>query len=213
MRLLLPVTFWRHCRTLVLVLWLALLAFLVQPARAEQAPSITDVRFELTDDAIRMTGNLRFELSTAVQDTLSKGVPVFFVFETSTLRERWYWSDKSVLHSKRYVRLMYLPLLRKWRVNTSNEPFEGGVSKGVLLNQHYDTLTAALGAIQRISSWKVLDRDDWNNGSSYAVEVKFRLDASQLQRTLQFGPGQSDWDLSVQRIFKLTSHELGKSAN
>ena len=126
---------------LLLALWLLVFP---SPAHAETA-AITDVRFELTDDAVRMTGNVKFTLSESVKDTLDKGVPVYFMFETNTLRYRWYWSDKEVSSYKRYIRLMYLPLTRKWRVNVSTEPFNrGGVATGVVLNQHYDSLQGAL---------------------------------------------------------------------
>lgn len=201
---------WLLLTLAVVGLWLAL----VWPgaARAEAAPAITDVRFELTSDAVRMTGNVRFSLSDAVQQTLDKGVPVYFVFETSTLRDRWYWSNKEVSSYKRYIRLMYLPLTRKWRVNVGNEPFNRGGVTGVVLNQHYDSLSAALASIQRISNWKVLDRDEWSNDSSFSVDVSFKLDVTQLQRPLQIGAsGQSDWALSARRSFRLTPQELGKS--
>ena len=195
---------------LLLALWMLLVPTV---ARADNA-SITDVRFELTDDAIRMTGNVKFNLSESVKDTLDKGVPVYFMFETSTLRYRWYWSDKEVSSYKRYIRLMYLPLTRKWRVNVSTEPFNrSGVATGVVLNQHYDSLQGALATIQRISSWKVLDREDWSNDSSYSVDVSFKLDVTQLQRPLQIGAtGQSDWALSAQRSYRLTPQILGKPA-
>lgn len=195
---------------LLLALWLLVFP---SPAHAETA-AITDVRFELTDDAVRMTGNVKFTLSESVKDTLDKGVPVHFMFETNTLRYRWYWSDKEVSSYKRYIRLMYLPLTRKWRVNVSTEPFNrGGVATGVVLNQHYDSLQGALATIQRISSWKVLDREDWSNDSNYSVDVSFKLDVTQLQRPLQIGAtGQSDWSLSGQRSFRLTPQSISKPA-
>ena len=193
---------------------LLLLGLFARPVQAQTSASLQGIQFVQAGDGIRMSGNISFSLSSAVQDTMSKGVPVFFVLETSTMRDRWYWTDANLDTSRRYIRVMYLPLVRKWRLNYSNEPFEGGVSKGILLNQTYDSLNGALQAMQRISSWKVMDSDDWDSGADYTVNVRFRLDVAQLQRTLQFGTsGQSDWNLSVNRRYRLNAASLGRTLN
>lgn len=188
--------------------------FSVLPAHAQQAPTLSGARFELASDAVRLSGTLNVRLSNAVQDTLAKGVPVFFVFETIATQDRWYWSDKRILTNRRYARIVYLPLLRKWRLNFSSDRFEAGVSKGVLMNQNYDSLNDAMMAMQRITNWKVLDRSDWDSDTDYNIEVRFRLDTSQLQRTLQYGTtGSSDWNLSMSRNLRLNAQNLGKVLN
>ena len=192
-----------------------LAVFFCLPARNAYAQAstntITDVRFEGIDDAVRMSGNVRFTLSDSLHGTLDKGVPVYFLFETSTSRSRWYWADKVIHSSKRHIRLMYQPLTRRWRVNVSSEPFSRGLV-GVVLNQNYDSLDAALSSIQRISTWQVLDAPDWSGDGSYTVRARFRLDLSQLQRPLQLGTvGQSERKLDIERSFRLTQQDLGKA--
>ena len=179
---------------------------------AAQEGRISDVRFDASDDGVRMSGNVRFALSDAVQETLGKGVPVYFLFETATSRSRWYWSDKVVFSHKRHIRLLYQPLTRKWRVNVSAEPFNRGVV-GLVYNHNYDTLDAALGMIQRISSWQVLESADWSGDGSYMVRARFRIDASQLQQPLRLGTvGQADWNLDIERTFRLTQQDVGKTS-
>ena len=182
-----------------------------QSAHAQgSSNAITDIRFDSSEDAVRMSGNVRFALSESLHGTLEKGVPVYFLFETSTSRSRWYWADKVVYSRKRHIRLMYQPLTRRWRVNVSSEPFSRGLI-GVVLNQNYDSLDAALSSIQRISAWQVLDAPDWSGEGSYTVLARFRIDLSQLQRPLQLGTvGQSDWKLDIERSFRLTQQDLGK---
>ena len=180
-----------------------------QSAQAASA-AFSDVRFEMAGDAVRMTGNIRFTLSEPVQQTLLKGVPVYFVFETDTTVNRWYWTDRSLYSHRRYMRLAYLPLLRKWRVNASNEPFSRG-STGVVLNQNFDSLASALSVIQRISNWQVLDKEDWSSDARSTVQARLRLDTSQLQGLLQIGAGSADWHLDVQRNFRLTQQDLSRS--
>ena len=180
----------------------------LSPAWAASA-SIQNVRFELTQDAVRMTGNVRFALSDGVQEILSKGVPLYFVFSTNTVQERWYWSNRQVHKRQRYMRLAYQPLTRKWRVNFSTEPFNRSGVTGVVVNQNYDTLQQALNVIQRISNWEVLPSADWDKDAGFAVDVSFQLDISQLQRPLQIGTSsQADWNIEARRSFRLNQQEL-----
>ena len=210
-----PVWFgsWRGARCLVVGLLLALLWLVpLQPAQAQgRAPAITDVRFDLGEDGVRMSGNVRFTLSARVQETLDRGVPVYFLFETQTTRNRWYWSGKEVSVNKRYVRVLYQPLTRRWRVNVSSQPFTRG-TVGVMLNQNFDSLEAALGMVRRISSWQVLPADEWSPDGEYVVRARMRLDVSQLGQAFQIGPvGQPSWGLDVERAFPLTAQDLGKT--
>ena len=184
-----------------------------QVRQKQGAPAITDVRFDLGEDGVRMSGNIRFAVSASLQETLERGVPVYFLFETQTTRSRWYWSGKVVNANKRYVRLLYQPLTRRWRVNVSSEPISRG-SVGVLLSQNFDSLEAALASVRRISGWQVLTAEQWSSDSSYAVRARLRLDISQLGQPFQAGPAwQSDWGLDVERTFPLSAQELGKTVS
>lgn len=164
---------------------------------AQSPADIGQLRVERADDEVIATGNIVFELPTAVEDALLKGVPLFFVLEADLLRERWYWFDRKVTSVKRHTRLVYLPLMRRWRLNvTAGAGREGGV--GLALNQNYDTLEQALAAVKRVSHWQIADAADLLPGVKYKVELRFRLDLSQLPLPFQIGAfGQSEWDLAA----------------
>lgn len=199
------------CAVLILLCTLAWPPAAAQMRPKQGAAAITDVRFDLGEDGVRMSGNVRFTVSARLQETLERGVPVYFLFETQTTRSRWYWTGKVVNSNKRYVRLLYQPLTRRWRVNVSSEPIQRG-SVGVLLSQNFDTLESALSAVRRISSWQVLAAEQWSADSSYTVRARLRLDISQLGQTFQGGPAwQSDWGLDVERDFALDASKLGKT--
>lgn len=210
---------WGH--VLLCGLLLVMLGWAWQPAAAQIRPKtqqsagtgISDVRFDLTEDGVRMSGNIRFTLPARLQETLDRGVPVYFLLETETARDRWYWSSKVVNSNKRYVRVLYQPLTRRWRVNVSSEPIHRG-NIGVLLSQTHDSLEAALGSVRRISSWQVLTADQWSAESNYVVRVRLRLDVSQLGQTFQGGPTwQSGWGVDVERTFPLSAKDLGKTVS
>jgi len=166
-------------------------------AYAQSATEITQYQLERLDDEIVVSAQVAFELPTAVEDALLKGIPLFFVMEADVLRERWYWYDKKISSVERHLRLAYQPLTRRWRLNvTSGAGREVGL--GLALNQNFDTLAQVLSAIKRVSRWKIADVSDLDTSQKYKVDFRFRLDLNQLPRPFQIGAlGQSDWDIAA----------------
>jgi hypothetical protein len=178
----------------LLVGWL-LLACVV--AHAQVTTEISQLRVERTDEEWQLSAQLQFEISSAVEEALVKGIPMVFVISADVLRERWYWSDKKLVAAERFMRLAYQPLTRRWRLNVSSGP---AVSSGVglALNQSFDTLAQALSAIKRIAKWKIADAADLDPSVKYKLDFRFKLDLGQLPRPFQIGAlGQSDWDISA----------------
>lgn len=176
---------------------------LAAPAWAENA-ELTALRVEHSDEGLFLTARVDFTLSSVVEDALHKGIPVHFVAEADVMRERWYWYDRNVASAQRYMRVAYQPLTRRWRLNTSSEPIVNS-GLGVSLTQNYDSLSEVMAAVQRIGRWKIASASDLESGGRYTLRFRFRLDASQLPRTLQLGTvGQSDWAVSVERRIDLT---------
>lgn len=168
------------------------------PARAQTRPAeISSIKVERAGDAIVLSASVQFDLSTAVEDALLKGVAMIFVAEADILRERWYWTNKKVVHAERHMRLAYQPLTRRWRLNVASGQITNA-GLGLALNQNFDTLPDALAAVQRLSRWKIAEVSDIDPEQRHLVEFRFGLDVFQLPRPLQIGTlGQSDWDISV----------------
>lgn len=175
-----------------------LLWSLPDPARAETPlTEISLLRLERAAEAVLLSATVKFELPTAVEDALLKGVPVIFVAEVEVFRERWYWMNRRVLSAERHMRLAYHPLTRRWRLNVSSGPITP-VGLGVALNQNYESLSDALAAVQRLSRWKIADVAELDLDQRHVVEFRFRLDITQLPRPLQIGTlGQTDWDIAL----------------
>ena len=174
-------------------------------ARAE-APvtEISAFRLERDGEAIMLTANVKFELSTVVQDALFKGVPMVFVAEADVFRDRWYWTNKRIFSTERHMRLAYQPLTRRWRLNVASGLItQAGLA--LALNQNFDSLSDALAALQRLSRWKIADISDQDLEQRHYVEFRFRLDMSQLPRPFQIGTlGQTDWTISASLSQPLT---------
>lgn len=186
---------------LALGVWLAA----APPVQAQGAggPEVGELRLQRGEDGLYLGATLQFALPDLVEDALYKGIPMYFVAEAQVLRDRWYWSDRKVAEATRYLRLSYQPLTRRWRLNTSSTPFSN-TGLGVVLGQNFDDYTDALAAMQRISRWKIADRDAIEPEAVHTVHFRFRLDMSQLPRPLQIGAvGRSGWSLLLSRSQRL----------
>ncbi|WP_295639388.1 DUF4390 domain-containing protein [uncultured Methylibium sp.] len=163
------------------------LVVLALPARADKI-ELTQLELTRDEEGLLLGYQARIELPRAVEDAMLKGVPLYFVAEAELLRSRWYWRDKRVVRASRNWRVTWQPLTRRYRVNFGS------------LSQTYDTLSDALGAVQRATRWKLADPADLEDGARQYVEFSLRLDTSQLPRPLQisFG-GQAEWTLGVER--------------
>lgn len=191
---------WKRARTdLSAVMACALLAA-GAPAllHAEnRAPEVAQMTLERGDEGVLLSVNLKFDLPSAVEDALNKGVAMIFVAEAEIYRERWYWLDKRVSSAERHIRLVFQPLTRRWRLALASDAI-GHSDLGVALAQHYDSLEDAMAVVRRLSGWRIAKLAEIEPGAKHRVEFRFRLDASQLPRPLQIGTlGQSDWSLTT----------------
>jgi len=180
-------------RALVAVVFFAMSPLVMAQSSAE----LSQIRAERVEDEILVSAQIGFELPTAVEEALLKGIPMYFVAQADITKERWYWYDKKVASAERSMRIVYQPLTRRWRLNVTTGADRGG-STGLALNQSFDTLPQALSVIKRLFRWKIAEASDLDGGGKHKLELRFRLDLSQLPRPFQIGAiGQSDWDVGV----------------
>ena len=156
---------------------------------------ISQVRTERVEDEVLVSAQIAFDLPAAVEDAMVKGIPMYFVAQADVSKERWYWADKRVVSAERHMRIAYQPLTRRWRLNISSGADKSG-STGLAFNQSFDTLPQALAIVKRLFRWKIAEASDIDGSGKYKMELKFRLDLSQLPRPFQIGAiGQSEWEM------------------
>ena len=180
--------------------WLAALAFIgvmyLAPAWAQTVGEINQLRVERVDDDIVLSAQMQFDLPAAVEEVITKGVPVTFTAEAEIYRSRWYWFDKRLSFAQRSYRLAFQPLSRRWRVTVGSPSSDTGAA--LSMSQVFDSLAEALGHIKRIARWRVADAQSLDTSLSYRAEFRYRLDVSQLALPLQIGTlGQSDWNVTL----------------
>jgi Domain of unknown function (DUF4390) len=162
------------------------------PAQAVE-PELSVFELVPGEEGLLLNYAVNLDLPRAVDEALSKAVPLFFVAEAEVFRNRFYWRDQRVGDAVRRWRVVYQPLTSTYRVT-----FDGGLS------QNYTTRAEALAAIGRGARWKIAENAQIQEGSRHYVEFSFRLDTSQLPRPMQIGiGGEKDWTLQVQRTQKI----------
>ena len=192
----------RHVACWGRVLGLLMLGLLT--SHTAQAAELTQLSVERAEDGVYMSAVARFELPSAVEDALAKGIPMFFVAEADVYQNRWYWTDRRVASAARTIRLAFQPLTRRWRVNISSGLINNSAGLRATLNQNYDTLPEAMSAVQRLARWRIADNADIEADTPHRLEVNFNLDLSQLPRPLQIGVvGQKDWAISIRHNQRL----------
>ncbi len=163
-------------------------------SEANAQPSLT---LEHVDGNLLLTAHFSLDLPTVVEDALLKGIPIYFVARAELLRERWYWTKRTVTTTQRRTRLAYHPLTRRWRLTTGSGDMTEA-TQGLTLGQNFESLDDAMAAVRRVSRWKIAEDSDIEPGSKHLVTFSFELDTSQLPRPLQIGTlGQSDWVMAV----------------
>lgn len=147
-------------------------------------------------EGLLLNASVGFKLGAALQDALSKGVPLHFVAQADIQRDRWYWWDEEVKTAKRMMRLSYAPLTRRWRVAVQSGSSSDAAD--INLNLNFNSQEEALAAVRNIGSWRIADAALLSPGERYNINFKFYLDLSQLPKPFQIGlDAQSDWKIEA----------------
>ena len=176
---------------------------------AEPAIELQNLKVEQSEGAVYASLQWNFQLPSPLEDALYKGVALYFVAEIDVTRERWYFYDKKLLSAQRHMRLSFLPLTRRWRVNIASQPFSSA-GLGMSLGQSYDNLDDALQSIRRIAQWNIGNASDLEPDTKQNIAISFKLDLTQLPRPMQIGAaGQNDWNIAWNKTQRLAL-EAGK---
>lgn len=172
-------------------------------AWADTTVELQGLKLERQETALYLSANWKFDLPSALEEALLKGITLYFVTEADITQERWYVYNQRIAHAERHVRLFYQPLTRRWRVNTSSQPFNVS-GLGMSLGQSYDSAEEAMAAVRRIVQWRIGQSSDHNPDAKQMLSINFKLDLKQLPRPLQIGAaGQSDWNIGFSKTQRL----------
>ena len=180
----------RLLQALTLLPWVGIGAL---PGRAvAQGATLTTLAVTRDDGALLLEFAVRLALPRTVEDALQRGVPVYFVAQSTVYRRRWYWRDERVARVRRTWRLAFQPLTSTWRVSLG------------ALGQSHATLPEALAAISSAGGWRVAELAQLDPDGSHYLHFEYELDARQLPSPMQIDlGGRGDWALHVERELAL----------
>lgn len=183
---------------------LCLLSSVLCPLASADGISANRAEIRLTDNGYQLSASYGINLTYAVQQALSRGIPLYFVGEFSIMRSRWYWLDEEIFHSEQTVKLSYSVLTRQYRI-----------SRGALF-QNFASFEDAMNILSRQSS--DIPAETLKKNSSYIAAARLRLDVAQLPKLLQVNALTSkDWSLDsdwyrwIIRPAELAGHGEGKT--
>ncbi len=161
---------------------LGLILWLLAASASADGIGVNKAELKLADEGYQLVANFNVNLNSVVQQTLSLGVPLYFVGEFSLTRSRWYWLDEQVFQSDQVIKLSYNALTRQYRI-----------SRGALF-QNFTSLDEMMRILERQNS-AYFPVDSLKKGSSYTAAVRLRLDTKQLPKLMQVNVLTSkDWN-------------------
>ncbi len=170
------------CQSRRVALAALLLLWLACAAAAEM--SISNAWIAPGDEAYVLNADATLELSSRLEDVVSRGVPLYIVLDFELTRPRWYWFDEKVAVRTQTYRLSYHAITRQYRLSTG------------ALHQSFNSLDEALHIVARVRDWSIADKSALKAGETYSAAVRLRVDLTQLPKPLQVTAiGSKEWNL------------------
>ena len=164
---------------------LLMLSFAASPARAEGV-EITRAALENTDDGYKLSLAFAFELNRSLEDTIVRGVPLYFTTEVEVTRPRWYWFNEKTLSVSQTTRISYNTLTRQYQAAIGGQ-----------LQASFSTLDEAMSLVRRPGRWLIAEKGVFKPGEVYNLSVRMGLDVARLPKPFQVNAlNNSDWRLS-----------------
>jgi hypothetical protein len=167
--------------------WLGALCLITAaPAVAAEGIEFVDATLSATDEGYSLSSNFSVELTHALEDALSRGIPLHFKLQLEVSRSRWYWLDDVAIKSSRNIRISYNVLTRQYRASVDGN-----------LYRSFAQLDDVLALLRHPGRWLVAEPNALKADANYTVAIQFGLDVSQLPKTIQVTAlGSGDWKMS-----------------
>lgn len=173
-------------------------------ARAEGV-TVNKAEARIGEGGYQLSASYAINLTSAAQQALERGVPLYFISEFLLTRSRWYWLDEEIFQGEQTAKLSYNALTRQYRI-----------SRGALF-QNFASFEDALNMLARQSSAN-LSADLMKKGGNYTAAARLRLDIAKLPLPLQVNAlAGRDWALDsnwyrwVIRPEEVATHNEGRA--
>jgi len=166
--------------------FLVLLAMHPLASLADRPIAVDAARIEKADDGYRLVASFSLDLPHGLEETLHRGIPLYFTTELEISRPRWYWFDAKPVVAARTIRIAYNVLTRRYSATVIGS-----------LQQNINSLEEALNLIRHPQHWVFADRKRLTEGETYSAAIRLQLDMSYLPKPFQINViDNSNWRLS-----------------
>lgn len=171
---------------LLLTSWL-LTAFLLAPATVHaEGVEIARAELEHTDEGYKLALTVSLALTHALEDAVTRGVPLYFTTEVRVTRPRWYWLDEEVASISQTVRISYNVLTQQYHASINGR-----------LHQSFKSLEEALFLVRRPNRLLIAEKSVLKPGETYDLAVRAGLDIERLPKPFQVHAlNSSGWQFS-----------------
>jgi hypothetical protein len=139
----------------------------------------------VAEEGVLLNADFDVELTPALEEALTRGVPLAFVLNFELIEPRWYWLNKTIVSMQQERRISFNPLTRVYRFSMGP------------LNLSFNSLADAVQALTQLSAIKVAEAGALKKGAHYRATVQMHLDVAQLPKPFQVDAlSSSDWKLS-----------------
>lgn len=145
---------------------------------------IKSAEMQLRDDVWYLQADLDVQFGRALEEALSKGIELTFMYEFQIVKPQKYWFDDEVLTERKLVMLSYHALTKQYLLQRGAH------------QKTFENVNEARRDLAQVRDWELASRSVLEKGESYQAALKMHLDQSKLPKALQVDAwGESDWAL------------------
>lgn len=138
---------------------------------------VTKLTSKLTLDTLELGGSLDLGLTSKVEEALNKGIPLDVIIELRLYRQRALLWDENVAEWRLRRQIRFHALTGQYFVNPGRTATEG--------RESFNSLSDALRQLGSLGNIKLSVPPDLPQQSSYALELRARLDIEALPTPLR----------------------------
>jgi hypothetical protein len=163
-----------------------LLAFIIAaPMAHAEGIALKSAKVEAVEEGWQLDAEFDIQFSPRLEESVNRGVPLYFVLEFEMSRPRWYWFDEKPVRFSQTYKISYTPLLRQYRLSVGN------------VYQNFASFEEVTRVLSKLRGVAIADHNAIKKDSAYQASVRLRLDTAQLPKPFQLNAIASrDWSLS-----------------
>jgi hypothetical protein len=164
---------------------LALAIIVAAPAAHAEGIALKSAKVEAVEEGWQVDAEFDIQFSSRLEESVNRGVPLYFVLEFEMSRPRWYWFDEKPVRFSQTYKISYTPLLRQYRLSVGN------------VYQNFASFEEVTRVLSKLRGVAIADHNAIKKDSAYQARVRLRLDTAQLPKPFQLNAIASrDWSLS-----------------